>query len=119
MGEQTAGERLRARVQSDLDAEGLELTGIEQELVDRACDTADRIAELEAVVEEYGPTTKGHRGLIVSPALTEIRHQAALLKSLLVGLAIEPQEGADAKTKKGRAAAAVRWDGRGGNRAAS
>jgi hypothetical protein len=55
----------------------------------------------------------------VSPALTEIRHQAALLKSLLVGLAIEPQEGADAKTKKGRAAAAVRWDGRGGNRAAS
>jgi arginine deiminase len=107
----TAGDRLKERIEADLKVAGLELTGIEEELVEKCIATADRIEVLEAVVEEHGPTTKGNRGLIVSPALTEIRHQTALLKSLLSGLRLD--EDADevnaAKSKAGRAGAAAKW----------
>lgn len=110
----TAGERLRARIQAELDENGVELDAKELALFERAQATADRIEELEAVVRETGLTTKGHRGLIVSPVVTEIRQQSLLLKSLLAGFSLTV-ESADAKTNRGRAAANARWDGRGGN----
>ncbi len=119
---QTAGERLRERIDADLLAEGLELSGVEEELVDKAVATADRIEDLEAVVEENGSTTKGTRGLIVSPAITEIRHQSALLKSLLGGLRLGEDVAAaklsKSKSAAGRAGAAKKWAGRGGSHVA-
>jgi hypothetical protein len=108
-----AGQRLLERIQDDLKAERLELTGVEQELVDRAVSIARHIEALERVVEETGPTTRGHRGLIVSPALTEIRHMSGLLKILLGGLRIEDPDAVNvAKSQAGKAGAAAKWGGR-------
>lgn len=104
----SAGELLRASLQADLDANHVTLDAAERALLDRACAVADRIQALEGVIAEHGLTTTGRRGLIVSPAVTEVRHQGALLKSLLAGIRLRA-ESADSKSKKGRAAAQSRW----------
>lgn len=104
----TAGGNLRTRIQAELDENGVTLGAVESELFERACKTADRVEQLEAVIDHEGVTTKGVRGTITHPALTEVRHLQALVKSLL--LAIDTKlTPADAKTKAGRAAAAARW----------
>jgi hypothetical protein len=110
----TAGDRLRERIQADLDANGVELDAKEVTLFERAQAVAGSIEKLEAVVEEEGPTTQGNRGTITHPALTEIRHLSALLKSLLAGITLKAAP-ADAKSKRGCATSRARWDGRGGN----
>lgn len=111
----TAGDRLRYRIQAELDENDVELTAVELELFERAQAVANSIEALEAVIQEEGPTTKGRRGTITHPALTEVRHLSSLMKSLLTGIDTEGQDAADSKSKRGRAAARARWDGRAGN----
>ncbi len=115
--QETAGDRLRRRIQAELDENEVKLDAKEVELFERAQAIADSIEQLEAVVAVEGPTTQGRRGTVTHPALTEIRHLSALIKSLLAGISTKA-EPADAKTNRGRAAARARWDGRGGNFAA-
>jgi hypothetical protein len=114
-----ARDTLRARIQGDLDEAGLELTGIEKEVLDRALATAEGIERLEAVITVEGVTTKGNRGTITHPALTEIRHlnvlQHSLLKTLMAS--IEAAQKVGTASERGRKAARARWDGRGGNKA--
>ncbi len=112
----TAGERLRARIQKELDRNEVELDGRELEFLDRAVAVADGIEALEAVVALEGPTTKGHRGTITHPALTEIRQLTLALHRLLGSIDFEAKRAApDAKSRRGSAAAQSRWSGRGGN----
>jgi hypothetical protein len=115
MPHQTAGERLRDRIQAELDGNGVELDAKELELLERAQAAADSIEKLEAVIAEEGPTIKGRRGTIAHPALTEVRHLSALMKSLLAGIDTEGEAPAGSRTKRARSAANARWDGRGGN----
>jgi hypothetical protein len=109
----TAGERLRQRIQAELDENGIELDGRELEFLDRAVAIADSIDALEAVVAKEGPTTKGNRGTITHPALTEIRHLSLALHRLLSSLDLVGKNGqpkaADAATRRGRSAASARW----------
>ena len=109
----SAGDRLRSRIQAELDENNVELDAKETELFERAQATADRIAELEAVIDREGVTTTGRRGTITHPCLTEVRHLSALMKSLLAGIDLEGQQSADAKTRRARSVA--RGHGRGGN----
>jgi hypothetical protein len=104
----TAGQRLRGRLQTDLDAAGVDLTGTELELADRAEAIANSIEQLEAVIALEGPTTQGRRGTITHPALTEVRHLSALLARILGQLKV-PDDEEPAKAHKG--------PGRGGTRA--
>jgi hypothetical protein len=55
----SAGDRLRSRIQAELDENNVELDAKETELFERAQATADRIAELEAVIDREGVTTTG------------------------------------------------------------
>lgn len=95
----TAGQRLRGRLQDDLDAAGMDLTGTELELADRAEAIADSIEQLEAVIQREGPTTQGRRGTITHPALTEVRHLSALLARILGQLKVPEDEDPAAKGK--------------------
>jgi hypothetical protein len=108
----TAGERLRSRIQAELDANEVVLDGRELEFLDRAVSVADSIESLEDVVDREGPTTKGNRGTITHPALTEIRHLTIVLHRLLGSIDFEGRADApDAKSKRGQAAAHARWRG--------
>jgi hypothetical protein len=110
----TAGERLRRRVQADLDHNRVMLTGVEEELLDRAVGIADSIEQLEAVIAAEGPTTKGNRGTITHPALTEVRHLSLALHRILTSIDAEGTKdaAADAKAQRARSTA---WTGRRGN----
>jgi hypothetical protein len=92
-------------------APDLELDAREVALLARACSCADRIAELEALVDRDGMTTVGSAGqLVLHPGIGEARMQKQVLLRLLAQLDLEGDAGrGTAKSRRGRRGAASRW----------
>src|SRR5690348_8476196 len=74
------GPLLRQRIADQYEHTGYTPDGREEELIDRACTTADVIAALELVVQRDGPTTPDGK---ITPATVELRQQHAILLRLL------------------------------------
>jgi len=82
-----AGDALVTKLLADIESQGLRPDAREQELLERARVTADKIAQIEAIVEFEGPTFTDKNGTIrPSPLLTESRLQSALLARVLGGI---------------------------------
>lgn len=112
MTDLSPGALLRQRIADEYVANGYEPDGREAELIDRACATADLIAELEAVVEREGTTTLGSaKQTVIHPAVPELRQQRALLMRLLAGLDFGSDSTAAAVSSGARHAARARWSG--------
>jgi P27 family predicted phage terminase small subunit len=108
-----AGRRLWRSIWRGLE-DGWELDEREVELLQRACTSADHIAELEETVAEEGVTAYGAAGQVVAhPALVELRQQKLVLQRLLGALAL-PEEAnvTSAASKRAQAAANKRWHGK-------
>ena len=104
-----AGRDLWATVGRDLVFEAHELP-----LLTSACEVADRIAALEAVIAEEGVTVAGSKGQPrLHPAVAEVRQSRLAMARLLGQIAIETGEGhlANAASIHGRRAATARWRG--------
>jgi Phage terminase, small subunit len=86
----TAGERLQAQIQEELDANGCELDGREQALLERAINCADDIEKLEEILATQGYTVTVKGNVQMHPALGEVRRLRQLLKSLLNGIQLTP-----------------------------
>jgi hypothetical protein len=71
-----------------------EVDGHHAELLRRAVVIADRIAELDALVDEEGAVIESPQGRKCHPALVESRNQTALLARLLAALGL-PDVGED------------------------
>jgi phage terminase small subunit len=67
----------------------------EYALLEQACKTLDRIAELDADVVARGLMLESSQGLRVHPAIGEARQQRLTLARLLATLGIPPLEGGD------------------------
>jgi len=106
----SAGRALWASILGDL-APDLELDHRELALLERACTSADRIAELEALLERDGPMTSGSAGQpVLHPAVAESRLQKTTLLQLLRALDLEGDGGrGTATSQRGRRGAASRW----------
>lgn len=108
------GRRLWRAVLADyeLDAQGLEL-------LEQAGRTADRIADLEAVVDRDGVMAESSQGPRAHPALVEARQQRTTLRQLIGALGLDPDRDGDetgraraaalTRSAKARAAARARW----------
>jgi hypothetical protein len=65
-----------------------EVDGHHEEMLRRAVALADRVEQLDALVDEDGPVIESPQGRKVHPALVESRHQTALLARLLAALGL-------------------------------
>lgn len=103
----SAGAELVARIVADMRAHGLEPDGREVELLALAEGLADRLAELEACVEDEGLSTVLQSGRVVmNPAVAEARQTRTALATVLGRVSME--EGRAKDPQKMRAAQA-RW----------
>jgi hypothetical protein len=103
----TPGEELTARIVADMAEHGLEPDGKERELLTLAEGLADRLAELEDVVEREGLSVTLQSGQVVmNPAVGESRMTRAALARVLAGVSMT--EGRAKDPAKVRAAQA-RW----------
>lgn len=107
------GKALWAAILSDLDA-GWELDARELHLLARACRTEDELRQLDAAVDEDGPTAKGSRGqVVVHPALSEARQLRLVQLRLLSAIELaDPRSAVRSATPaqaRGRRAAESRW----------
>ena len=115
---QTPGERLRERVMAEYAHNGTEPDGREQEALDRACETADAIGQLDAVLDADGPTVLGSSGqTVLHPAIAELRQQRAQLHRFLTTLDFVGDGTAASLSAAARHSASKRWAGRGGRKA--
>jgi hypothetical protein len=101
----TAGDILVAKLLADIDSQGLRPDAREAELLERARAAADRIAEVEAIVEVEGATYTKDGVVRPSPLLAEIRLQTSILARVLSGVQMStPNESKNvAKQRAGRA----------------
>jgi hypothetical protein len=107
----SGGALLRQRIADQYEHTGYTPDGREEELIDRACTTADVIAALELVVQRDGPTTADGK---IAPAVVELRQQHAILLRLLGALDFGTEDGeqrADLATQRARRSANARWAG--------
>jgi len=105
-----SAQRLRERVLTDAKEGDLELTAVEQETLDRACDLATRADELSKVVKEEGHTIAGPGGIIrLHPALAEERACIALMHKMVASIQLDPAKAAETPSQAGRRAAQSRW----------
>jgi P27 family predicted phage terminase small subunit len=104
-----AGQGLWKAVLGDL-ASDWELTVAELHVLERACECADRIDELEAEISSDGLTTEGSRGqTILHPAVAECRQWKLTEAKLLGSLDLAPPtEPSPVQTRASRAAT-TRW----------
>jgi hypothetical protein len=94
------------------DETSFELDPRELTLLEQACRIADRITELEAIVQKKGLTTRGSTGQeVIHPAVAEkLRHQVALQRILgSIGLDVGDDEKTGASSNHARRAAQARW----------
>ncbi len=83
----SAGDTLVTKLLADIESQGLRCDARELELLERARAAADRIAQVEAVIELEGPTFTDKNGTVrPSPLLAESRLQSALLARVLGGI---------------------------------
>jgi hypothetical protein len=68
--------------------EGWEVDGHHLELLRRAVALADRVEQLDALVDAEGAVIESPQGRKVHPALVESRNQTALLARLLAALGL-------------------------------
>lgn len=81
---QVPGALLSERIYNEYARHGAEPDGRDEELIERARQTAELIAQLEGVVTQEGAMSTGSAGQrIVHPAVPELRQQRALLMRLL------------------------------------
>jgi uncharacterized protein with von Willebrand factor type A (vWA) domain len=106
---QAPGALLSERIYNEYARNGTEPDGREEELIERACQTAELIAQLEEVVAQEGTMSTGSAGQrIVHPAVPEIRQQRALLMRLLGQLNFG--DTSSSISAGARHAANVRWN---------
>ncbi|MDX6583005.1 MAG: hypothetical protein QOI10_2189 [Solirubrobacterales bacterium] len=108
-----AGKQLWTVIIGDI-AEGWELDARELVLLERACRTADELAELEAIVDREGFTTTGSKGqTVVHPAVSEARQlrlvQLRLLGQLELADPLTSRRAATPAAARARRAAQARW----------
>lgn len=108
------GTALWAEVQAQLDAEW-ELDRRDYEALYRACQCADQIAALSAVIDAEGVTTIGSRKqVVVHPAVPELRQQqlaqARLLATIELRDPAEKHASESPSTRRARKAAEARHD---------
>jgi P27 family predicted phage terminase small subunit len=109
----SAGKVLWKAILSDL-REGWELDRRELHFLERACRVEDEMRQLEKVVDQEGPTTRGSTGqLVVHPGVLESRQLKVAQLRLLSALELEdPDERSPRATpasKRARRAAQSRY----------
>jgi hypothetical protein len=83
----TAGDALVASIMADLGEQHLRPDAREVELLERARTAADRIAQLESIVDVEGATITDKAGTVrPSPLLAEIRSTTLILARVLGGV---------------------------------
>jgi hypothetical protein len=83
---------------------------VELHVVERAAQCADRIAQLEALIEADGLTTVGGRGQVVlNPCVSEARQWKLVETKLLASLESAPQPEPSAVQSRASKAASTRW----------
>jgi P27 family predicted phage terminase small subunit len=86
----TAGQQLWSDIVADV-APGWELDSRDVALLTAACQSADTVARLTAVIQTEGDMIAGSRGqLKVNPAVVEARMQRATMSSLLTRIEMAP-----------------------------
>jgi P27 family predicted phage terminase small subunit len=111
------GRALWRSVVDDIEQRGnddttFELDPREFALLEQACRVADRVTELEAIVEKRGLTTRGSTGqTVIHPAVAEIRQHRLALQRILgsIGLDAGDDEKTGAASNHARRAAQARW----------
>ena len=112
------GRALWRSVLDDIEERGndetvFELDPRELALLEQACRIADRIAELEAIVEKRGLTTRGSTGqTVIHPAVAEIRQHRLALQRILGSIGLDTGDVAEktgAASNRARHAAQTRW----------
>jgi hypothetical protein len=107
-------EQLRAAVLKKAEDNDLELDAVEEETLDRACELADTVEEIDAVLKQEGLTVPGPGNIIRKHPLVEERRQSiSLLNRLVTSIKLDVTRN-ETPSQQARRAAKARWGSRPG-----